>query len=55
MSITFLMTGRILRRGITGTIALLLGLFIFEFVQPMVARKTVSSRLNIVSGDLRPA
>jgi beta-exotoxin I transport system permease protein len=37
MSITFLMTGRILRRGLTGTISLLIGLFIFEFVQPLVA------------------
>lgn len=37
MSITLLMSRRILKRGLTGTISLLVGLFVFEFVQPLVA------------------
>lgn len=37
MTITLLMTRRIVKRGLSGSIFLLVGLFIFEFVQPLVA------------------
>jgi ABC-2 type transport system permease protein len=37
MSATLLMTRRTLKRSLSGTIFLMIGLFIFEFVQPMVA------------------
>ena len=37
MSITLAMTGRTLRRGASGTLALAVAIFLFEFVQPLVA------------------
>ena len=37
IGVTLAMTGRILRRGVSGTVALLIGIFLFEFVQPLVA------------------
>lgn len=37
MTVNFLMTRRIIKRGLSGSIFLLIGLFIFEFVQPLVA------------------
>lgn len=37
MMINLLMMQRIVKRGLSGSIFLLIGLFVFEFVQPMVA------------------
>jgi ABC-2 type transport system permease protein len=37
MSATLLMTRRTLKRSLSGTIFLMIGLFVFEFVQPLVA------------------
>jgi ABC-2 type transport system permease protein len=37
MSATLLMTQRTLKRSLSGTVFLMIGLFLFEFVQPLVA------------------
>ena len=37
LSATLLMTRRTLKRSLSGTIFLMVGLFVFEFVQPLVA------------------
>lgn len=37
MSATLLMTRRTLKRSLSGTVFLMIGLFLFEFVQPLVA------------------
>lgn len=50
------MTGRLLRRGLAGTVSLLLGIAIFELIQPMVAESTGGAEsLARILEDLPPA
>ena len=50
------MTGRVLRNGLPGLIALLLGVTVFEFVQPLVvASFGGASALDAIMSRIPPA
>ncbi len=56
MNAIFLMTGRVLRRALAGLIALLIGIAIFEFVQPLVIAAFGGARgLNAMMEYIPPA